>query len=45
MMRGNHRIWYPPFSRQKRFIQVCRQSKQWKALEEAVLEDSRERSN
>lgn len=43
MMGGNHRIWYPPLSRQERFIHVCRQREQWKALEEeAVLEDSRE---
>lgn len=42
MMGGSHRIWYPSFSRQERFMHVCRQSEQQEALEEEVLEDSRE---
>lgn len=42
MMGVSHRTWYPPFSRQQRFMRVCRQSEQQEALEEVVLEDSRE---
>lgn len=43
MMGGNHRVWYPPFSRQERFIHVCRQREQRKALEEEACWKTLER--
>lgn len=42
MMGGSQGILQVLFSRQQRFMCVFRQSKPQEALEEAVLEDSRE---